>query len=102
MSDKLRRQLHNELRLFYENVYFQPPANIRMEYPCIVYSRYGKAPSYASDDIYKDRTGYTLTVIEKDPTSNKAEEIVRHFRYARLTAYQTVESLHQTTITIYY
>lgn len=102
MSNSLRVQLHNELKLFYANVYYQPPANIRMEYPCIVYSKSRESTTYADNDVYKERQAYNVTVIEKDPDSIKSKEIRRHFRYAIIQSYITIDNLHQTSLTIHY
>ena len=49
-----RLELHNKLEGFLGNkhVYYQPPASVKMEYPCIVYSKDNiKMPD--NDVIYK-------------------------------------------------
>lgn len=52
-----------------ENVYFQPPANVEMKYPCIVYSRDNASTDFADNEPYRTRTRYMLTIIDKDPDS---------------------------------
>lgn len=97
-----RIQLHNELRLFSNNVYFQPPANFKMEYPCIVYSKSRDSTSYADNDIYKARDVYNVTLIENDPDSLVAKNIRDHFRYCFIQSYLVKDNLHQTTLTLNY
>lgn len=52
-----------------DNVYFQPPPNIAMEYPCVVYRRDYQISEFADDIPYKQRTRYLVTVIDRDPDS---------------------------------
>ena len=35
-----------------DNVYFQPPTNIKLEYPCIVYKRDFADTEFADDNPY--------------------------------------------------
>lgn len=51
------------------NVYFQPPQNIQMHYPAIVYHRERIENVHANDSVYKQDTCYRATVIDKDPDS---------------------------------
>ena len=50
-----------------DNVYFQPPPDFKMKYPCIVY-RLDKIHSASADNtVYKTENRYQLTVIDADP-----------------------------------
>jgi hypothetical protein len=51
------------------NVYFQPPANVRMAYPCIVYKRDGGETLFAGNNPYRHTKRYQVTVIDRDPDS---------------------------------
>lgn len=51
------------------NVYFQPPANIYMDYPCIVYNRNNINIRHADNAPYKHKTRYQVTYIDKNPDS---------------------------------
>ena len=51
------------------NVYFQPPENLQMNYPAIVYSRYDINEVSADDKKYLQGTTYRVTVIDKNPDS---------------------------------
>lgn len=52
------------------NVYFQPPLNIKLKYPCIVYKRDDKDTEYANNKPYKHKTRYQLTIIDTNPDSD--------------------------------
>jgi len=57
------------------HVYFQPPPNVQMVYPCIVYSKDSEKKFHANDNPYLRRDRYTLTVIDKRPDSPVSEAL---------------------------
>lgn len=69
MGQRLQLQAKLEEILGSENVYFQPPANIQMEYPCIVYKRDQADTMFAGNNPYRYTTRYLVTVIDRDPDS---------------------------------
>ena len=75
-----RLKLHDKLveALGSRNVYFQPPKNIQMKYPAIVYSLSDIDTRHANDSIYLMRHAYDVTVIDKDPDSEIPDRIA-HF-----------------------
>lgn len=63
-----RLQLHNLLKtLGTDNVYFQPPANVQMQYPCIVYKRDQADTKFAGNYPYNYTQRYQVTVIDTNP-----------------------------------
>lgn len=52
-----------------DQVYFQPPPTVSMEYPCIVYARDYELARFADDLPYSRRKRYQVTVIDRDPDS---------------------------------
>ena len=58
-----------------ENVYFQPPANVRMRYPAIVYSLYKIMDWDANDSPYVHHKSYTITLIDQDPDSEIVDKL---------------------------
>lgn len=97
-----RVKLHRELEQFGLPLYFSPPADKTMAYPCIVYSKVVPSITFANDRIYKNAQEYQLTVVEKDPDSNKADLINGHFRYSLITNKNIIDKLYQTNIKLYY
>jgi hypothetical protein len=65
-----RLQLHDILKAFTDNVYFQPPENITLEYPCIIYQRDYAETMFADDIPYNHTLRYVITVIDRDPDSD--------------------------------
>lgn len=97
-----RLDLHAELLTFLPNVYFQPPSNIQMTYPCIVYNKTGKFKMSANDDTYFSVQEYQLTVMDKNPDSTVADDIEKHFKNCTISQYYTVDNLNHTTLNLYY
>lgn len=52
-----------------DNVYFQPPPNFMMSYPCILYNRSNIRAAHADNSPYRHVKEYTITVIDADPDS---------------------------------
>lgn len=97
-----RLELHKELLLFTRNLYFQPPSNIQLEYPCIIYHKGRISRSYGNNGIYLRRQQYTLTVIDRDPDSTTADSIEEVFEYCEVSDHYTKDNLNHTTLTLYY
>lgn len=57
------------------NVYFQPPSNLVMQYPCIVYARANEDQRYANGLPYSRQKQYSITVIDKDPDSLTPDKV---------------------------
>lgn len=66
-----RQQLQDllEVILGSESVYFQPPANVQMKYPCIVYMRGIAVAQFAGNNPYRYTKRYQVTVIDRNPDS---------------------------------
>lgn len=97
-----RLELHAELLKFIPNVYFQPPSNIKMVYPCIVYNKTGRNRHFGNDVIYMSQQGYRITVIESNPDSEVAINIEEHFKHCGIEQHFTRDNLNHTTLLLYY
>lgn len=69
MGQRLELQTLLEGLLGADDVYFQPPANILLEYPCILYHWDDEATEHADNLPYHRRRRYQVTVIDSDPDS---------------------------------
>ena len=58
-----------------EHIYFQPPENLKIEYPCIVYSLSGFHSLHADNETYHRRREYELIYISKDPDDEVIEKL---------------------------
>lgn len=70
LDAKLRRILGSD------NVYFEPPASLKMKYPCIRYSRSRIDAVYADNKIYLANRRYDIIAIYQDPDSDLADRIL--------------------------
>lgn len=75
MDKRLQLQAVLEGVLGSRNVYFQPPPNVKMNYPCIVYKRDSALTDYASNNPYRFKQRYLLTVIDRDPDSSIIKKV---------------------------
>lgn len=104
-----RIELDDLLRTYIPNVYFQPPSNFQMVYPCIVYRKvasqsYGNDSSkrYSNNKIYNKIQEYSLMLIERDPDSAIADVLEGDMDYCAINQRYTTNNLHHTTLTLYY
>lgn len=82
-----RLKLHDLLKEILTNVYFQPPSNTQIVYPCIIYSRSDMDEKFADNILYLGKTKYLVTLIDSDPDSNVLDKLaalefssfIRHF-----------------------
>ena len=100
MTDRLT--LHDRLLQIVPHVYFQPPSNVRMNYPCIVYNKSTNQKTFANNQIYTRRQEYTITAMDRDPDSLMGEQLEDTFDYCYITNRFTMDGLHQTTLNLYY
>lgn len=71
----LRLQLQSLLETLADNVYFQPPANVQMEYPCIVYKKDRADTRFAGNLPYRYTKRYQVTVIDRNPDSEIPDKV---------------------------
>lgn len=100
---KTRLDLHEELctLLGSRNVYFQPPTNVQLKYPCIVYNRNGGDGEDADNLSYTFTRRYQVTFITKDPDSDIPTKIKFHFPCRYGSDYIT-DNLYHSNFDIYY
>lgn len=82
------------------NVYFQPPASVKMHYPAIRYSLDRIDVDSADNNPYLVERGYQVMVIDADPDSTIAEEISK-FPKCRLNRTYTADNLNHFVFIIY-
>lgn len=70
MSDR-REELHEILCALLESqdVYYQPPESVSMDYPAIVYALQNIENVYADCGVYLSSRVYSVTLIDSDPDS---------------------------------
>lgn len=59
------------------NVYFQPPPNLKMNFPCITYRKDRITTRFADNSPYHLHDVYEVTYIGTDPDSDMPDKIAR-------------------------
>lgn len=102
MASRLQLQTELEELLGNRNVYFQPPENLQMHYPCIRYNREYSDIKYADNRTYNFTHEYQLILIGYDPDAEIVEKIINHFSMLRYTRHYTSDGLNHDVFNIYY
>lgn len=83
------------------NVYFQPPETIRLQYPCIIYERSDIDKKYADNRTYTSMVRYSLTLITRSPESDLVKSILE-LPYCSYDRYYAADTLNHDVFTLYY
>ena len=99
-----RLDLHEEFckLLKSRNVYFQPPANIRMSYPAIRYKLSDISKTAANDKAYRLVNGYEVIYIDRNPDSDIPAKILEHFPMCSFVRWYAADDLNHWVFTIFY
>ena len=101
MGTRLELQTMLETLLGSRNVYFQPPASVKMSYPAIVYSRSNIKNTHADDDVYLQDRADRLTVIDKNPDSTIVD-LVSKLPFCSFQQHYTADNLNHDVFLLYY
>lgn len=102
MADSEQLKLHALLLTIAPKAYFQPPSNVKLEYPCIIYRKSGIDTIKANNKNYSMQSVYQLTVIDRDPASLIPEHILETFTMCNVDTTATTDNLHHTYLTLFY
>ena len=98
-----RVQLHQLLKttINSENVYFQPPPNLQLKFPCVIYKRALGDTKFADNKPYNHQVGYLLQVVDADPDSLLPEKIAELPKCV-FERHYTTNNMNYTLYNIYY
>ena len=99
-----RQNLHDELAslLGSDHVYYQPPQNFQMKYPCIIYSLSPGDTLHADNSLYRYVDRYTVTHISRKPDDNLAKNLLSVFEKSRYVRRFVSDNLYHDIYEIYY
>lgn len=84
-----------------EYVYFQPPENIKLHYPCIIY-KFDKFNTEKADNRdYLRGKRYEVTLIHRDPDNDIVEKL-QDLLYCNLDRVFVTENLYHYAFTLFY
>lgn len=101
MGSRLKLQALLEDILGSRNVYFQPPASVRMGYPAIVYSIKDIDSTFADDITYLRTRCYEITVIDENPDNKYIDDILA-LPLSSFDSYYTADNLNHYRFTLFY
>lgn len=84
-----------------DNVYFQPPASVKMKYDAIRYERSNIRPTFADDIPYKFDDTYSITAIYRDPDSDLPRKIAG-LPMCSFDRHYTANNLNHDVFTLYW
>jgi hypothetical protein len=96
-----RLNLQTLLEGLTEHVYFQPPINIQMQYPCIRYARDNSNVKYAGNQPYTHANRYQITVIDRNPDS-ELSDAVEKLPFCSIDRYFAAENLNHYVFTLFF
>ena len=96
-----RLSLHTILKSIVDNVYFQPPESLKLNYPCIVYERSSGDSQFADNHPYIHTTRYKITVIDADPDSEIPGKVAR-LPMCTMDMHFTKDNFNHDVFNIYY
>lgn len=103
MGQDRRLEFHNVLTNIVGGplVYFQPPPNIIMQYPCIVYERDNQSVLRGDNFAYNWRQRYQVTYIDKDPDGDPID-LLTELPLSEFSRHFVTSGLNHDVFSIYY
>lgn len=84
------------------HVYYQPPKDARMVYPCIVYKLYDIPSIHANNRPYGIGHKYQVTVIDSNPESPLVERVAALPTCSMDVPPYVVDNLYHFVFSLYY
>lgn len=105
---KRRIDLHQKFRALKDasgkpiHVYYEPPESIKLEYPCIIYSKGRGETVFGNDMPYVFTNAYDVLYVTTDPDDPLPDQIALSFQMITHKRHYVYENLHHDSYTIYY
>lgn len=96
-----RLDLHDLLVSITEHVYFQPPENVKLEYPCIVYQRDSANTKFAGNAPYRYTQRYQVTIISRNPDNDILDQVAK-LPMCEYQRYFTADNLNHDVFVLYF
>lgn len=96
-----REEIQSLLETLCPNVYFQPPANVSLQYPCIIYHRDFADTDFADNMPYYNRKRYLVTVIDQDPDS-PLPDLIAALPLNSFNRFYTADNLNHDVFNVFF
>lgn len=106
MGQRSLEQRSQELQAEFEellesrNVYYNPPASVKMKYDAIVFTRSRIENTFANNSVYAQNYCYQVTVITKDPDAAIIDKMSRRPRCS-FERHFVADNLHHNIFNLY-
>lgn len=97
-----RLKLQAALETICPRVYYQPPENLKLTYPCIVYTLSDMWMRHGDNRVWATRDRYQLTLISKDPDTVLRKTIPDKLSSCEFDRGFVSDNLHHFVYTIYW
>jgi len=84
------------------NLYIDPPASLKMNYPCIRISRSSGYTQFANNMPYRHTISYDVKLIDYDPDSKYYKPLVMGLPMIRFNRHYVADDLHHDSFILYY
>lgn len=101
MGSRLQLQSTLENILGNRNVYFQPPEEVKIKIPCIIYSIIDIGSTYANNLPYQHQPQYSIMIVDRDPDSIIKNEVIK-LPSCKFSKRYTKNNLYYEVYNIYY
>ena len=75
MDNRLELQAKLEAVIGNKNVYFQPPASIKLTYPCVIYSIGSGEANHADDKVYRVVVEYENGDVDRETALKRLKRL---------------------------
>lgn len=93
------------LGVYSANLYFEPPDNVQMKYPCIVYERDNDSVKHADNKPYALAQRYQVTYIDPNPEPKGEDpdviQALREMPYSAFSRHFATSGLNHDVFVIY-
>lgn len=96
----MRRDFHNRLEKLGCRAYFQPPSNVSMGYPCIVYELDRIVKKRADNGVYLKTRRYQVKLITKNP-DDPMVDVLASMVHSEFERHYTIDTLNHFVFSIY-
>lgn len=101
MASRLELQSKLEELLGSKNVYFQPPENLKINYPAIIYSINEIEQKRANNNVYSRNREYLITVIDRIPNNPVIDKLL-DLPYCSYDRPYESDNLNHDVLTLYF
>lgn len=96
-----RLELQELFEALVDHVYFQPPNNTKIQYPCVVYEVSGDKVERAGNRLYFHTKRYQVTVIDRDPDSELPDMVIE-LPLCEFDRFFTADNLNHHVYTLFF